>query len=257
MYNESRVYATLNGYRNDDFKAYVYASDDYGHTWKQLGLNLPDEPVNVLREDPKDSTILYVGTDNGLYVSFDSGEHFITWEGSLPRVAIHDMVIQSRENELVLGTHGRSIYISKLDKIQEYPKVKDKDLAMLPLTDMTYNEDLGQKSSAYAEPQSMKMTIDYFTKDTSEHTFSILNKKGNVLQTFTENPSFGFNTASYDMSVMANKIKLFSPILKKAEDEKYYLLPGTYTVQIENANGIKVKGEFILKEKKKEGDKAE
>ncbi len=257
MYNESRVYATLNGYRNDDFKAYVYASDDYGHTWKQLGLNLPDEPVNVLREDPKDSTILYVGTDNGLYVSFDNGEHFITWEGSLPRVAIHDMVIQARENELVLGTHGRSIYISKLDKIQEYPKVKDKDLAMLPLTDMTYNEDLGQKSSAYAEPQSMKMTIDYFTKDTSEHTFSILNKKGNVLQTFTEKPSFGFNTASYDMSVMANKIKLFSPILKKAEDEKYYLLPGTYTVQIENAHDVKVKGDFILKEKKKEGDKAE
>ncbi|GBL36220.1 hypothetical protein EMGBS15_18150 [Filimonas sp.] len=70
LYNEGRVYATLNGYRYDDFKAYVYASDDYGHTWKQLGLNLPYEPVNVLREDPKDSTILYVGTDNGLYVSF-------------------------------------------------------------------------------------------------------------------------------------------------------------------------------------------
>ncbi|GBL36219.1 hypothetical protein EMGBS15_18140 [Filimonas sp.] len=150
---------------------------------------------------------------------FDNGENFITWEGSLPRVAIHDMVIQARDNELVLGTHGRSIYISKLDKIQKYPKVKDKDLSMLPLTDMNYNEDLGHKSSAYAEPQSMKMSIDYFTKDTSEHTFSILNKKGKVLQTFTEKPSFGFNTATYDLSVMADKAKLFSPVLKKAKDD--------------------------------------
>ncbi len=256
MYHEARVYATLNGYRNDDFKPYVYMSDDYGKTWKQLGLNLPYEPVNVLREDPKDSSILYVGTDNGLYVSFDSGENFMKWEGTLPRVAIHDMVIQVRENELVLGTHGRSIYISKLDMIQEYPKIKGKDLVIMPLTDMKYNEHLGRKSSAYAEPQSMKLTISYFAKDTASHTISILNKKGKVVQSFTEKPAFGFNTTTYDMSVMDTKIKLFSPALSKAEDDKYYLLPGTYTVQIENSKGLKVSNTFILKEKKKEHEEA-
>jgi len=252
MYHEGKVYATLNGYRNDDFKPYVYMSNDYGMTWKQLGLKLPYEPVNVLREDPKDSTIVYVGTDNGLYVSFDSGENFMKWEGTLPRVAIHDMVIQARENELVVGTHGRSIYISKLDMIQEYPKVKNKELVMMPLGDMTYNEHLGRKSSAYAEPQSMKLSITYFTKDTAAHIISILNKKGKILQSLTEQATLGFNTATYDMSVMDTKIKLFSPALSKAEDDTYYLIPGTYTVQIENSNGQKVSSAFILKEKKNE-----
>jgi hypothetical protein len=174
------------------------------------------------------------------------------WEGTLPRVAIHDMVIQARENELVLGTHGRSIYISKLDMIQEYPKVKDKELVMMPLGDMNYNEHLGRKASAYAEPQSMKLSISYYTKDTASHIISILNKKGNILQSFTEHPDLGFNFTTYDMSVMETKSKLFSPALNKAEDARYYLIPGTYTVQMENSNGQKVKNTFILKEKKKE-----
>jgi hypothetical protein len=60
-------------------------SDDYGTTWKQLGKDLPYEPVNVVREDPKNDSILYVGTDGGLYVSFDQGNSFMTWNGGLPK----------------------------------------------------------------------------------------------------------------------------------------------------------------------------
>ena len=122
----------------------------------------------------------------------------------------------------------------------------------MPLGDMTYNEHLGRKSSAYAEPQSMKLSITYFTKDTAAHIISILNKKGKILQSLTEQATLGFNTATYDMSVMDTKIKLFSPALSKAEDGNYYLIPGTYTVQIENSNGQKVSSTFILKEKKNE-----
>jgi hypothetical protein len=88
-------------------------------TWKQLGGDLPFEPINVIREDPKDENIIYVGTDGGLYVSFDKGNSFMMWNGGMPKsVPIHDIAIQQRENEIVLGTHGRSLYISKLDDIQ-------------------------------------------------------------------------------------------------------------------------------------------
>ncbi|HOZ51201.1 MAG TPA: hypothetical protein PLU17_05050 [Chitinophagaceae bacterium] len=251
-HKESRVYTTLNGYRNDDFNAYVYMSDDYGKSWKQLGKNLPLEPVNVIREDTKDENILYVGTDNGLYVSFNRGEDFISWEGSLPRVAIHDMVIQERDNELVLGTHGRSIYISKLDMIQEYPKIKNKELVIMPIDAITYNENFGSISSVYDEPYEHKTNIQYFTKDTGMHTFTILNKKGIVLQSFTEKSSFGFNSIEYDLSVASNKIKQFTPPIKKAENEKYYLVPGTYKIVIENSKGEKVSTELLIKEKKKD-----
>jgi len=123
QHREARVYLTLNGYRIDNFAPYVYVSDDYGKTWMQIGKDLPNEPVNVIREDPKNDSILYVGTDGGLYVSFDKGNSFMMWNKGLPKsVPVHDIAIQQRENEIVLGTHGRSIYIAKLDEVQKKAK---------------------------------------------------------------------------------------------------------------------------------------
>lgn len=126
QYGEGRAYATLNGYRNDNFNAYVYRSDDYGATWTQLGKDLPAEPVNVIREDPKNEDILYVGTDGGLYVSFDRGASFMMWNAGLPAsIPVHDIAIQQRENEIVLGTHGRSLYVCSLDDVQGLQKDRD------------------------------------------------------------------------------------------------------------------------------------
>ena len=123
QHKEARVYVTLNGYRFDNFAPYVYVSDDYGKTWIQIGKDLPNEPVNVIREDPKNDSILYVGTDGGLYVSLDKGNSFMMWNKGLPKsVPVHDIAIQQRENEIVLGTHGRSLYIAKLDEVQKKTK---------------------------------------------------------------------------------------------------------------------------------------
>jgi len=125
-YKEPRVYASLSGYRKDDFGAYLYVSEDYGATWSQLGKDLPSEPINVVREDPKNENILYVGTDGGLYVSFDRGQSFMAWNSGLPKsVPVHDIAIQARDNEIILGTHGRSLYVSKLDDIQGLYADKD------------------------------------------------------------------------------------------------------------------------------------
>lgn len=123
QHKEGRVYATLNGYRSDNFGAYLYVSEDYGNTWAQLGKDLPAEPLNVVREDPKSDSILYVGSDGGLYVSFNQGNSFMQWNGGMPKsVPVHDIAIQQRENEIIIGTHGRSLYVSKLDDIQQQRK---------------------------------------------------------------------------------------------------------------------------------------
>jgi photosystem II stability/assembly factor-like uncharacterized protein len=122
-FKEGRVYVALNGYRFDDFTPYLFISEDYGTTWKQIGTDLPFEPINVIREDAKKEGIIYIGTDNGLYTSFDMGKTCLSLGNNLPRVPIHDIVIQQRENELVIGTHGRSIYITALDSVH---KIYDK-----------------------------------------------------------------------------------------------------------------------------------
>jgi hypothetical protein len=120
------VYVSLNGYHDDNFLPYLYVSDDYGTTWRKIGNDLPNEPINVVREDPKSDSILYVGTDGGLYVSFDAGHSFMMWNKGLPKsVPIHDIAIQKRENEIVLGTHGRSLYVAKLDDIQHLQQDPD------------------------------------------------------------------------------------------------------------------------------------
>lgn len=118
-HKEGRVYITLNGYRYDHFLPYVYMSEDFGETWKKIGNDLPFEPLNVIREDPKDENILYVGSDGGVYVSINQGNNFKLWNKGMPRSApVHDIAIQKRENEIVIGTHGRSLYVAKLDSIQ-------------------------------------------------------------------------------------------------------------------------------------------
>jgi len=123
---ENRVYATLNGYRDDHFEAYVYVSDDRGNTWKRIGTDLPLEPVNVIREDPKKAEILYLGTDGGAYASMDGGKFFQPFTNGLPKaIPVHDIAIQDRENEIILGTHGRSLFIGKLDLVQKLVEKKN------------------------------------------------------------------------------------------------------------------------------------
>ena len=122
-YNVARVYLTLNGYRNDHFNAYVYQSDDYGTTWKQIMKDLPSEPVNVIKEDAVSDQVLYVGTDGGLYVSLDGGNSSMAWTKGLPAsVPVHDLEIHPRDHEIVLGTHGRSLYVGKLDALRKQLK---------------------------------------------------------------------------------------------------------------------------------------
>jgi hypothetical protein len=118
-YKEGRVYITLNGYRSDEFNTYVYKSEDYGKTWTSIKSNLPEEAANIIIEDPKMPNILYLGTDHGLYVSMDEGNNWNLFQGEIPNVAIYDMVIQERENHLIVGTHGRSVYVVDLKQIHE------------------------------------------------------------------------------------------------------------------------------------------
>lgn len=126
QHKESRVYVSLNGYRYDNFAPYLYLSEDYGKTWKNISADLPHEPINVVKEDPNNDSIIYVGTDGGLYVSFDRGVTFMVWNAGMPKsVSVHDIAIQQRENEIVLGTHGRSLFVAQLEDVQKLKQDPD------------------------------------------------------------------------------------------------------------------------------------
>jgi photosystem II stability/assembly factor-like uncharacterized protein len=119
-YDKALVYAALTGYRQDDFKCYLYRSPDQGKTWTSIQGNLPDESVNVIREDPKNENILYVGTDLGIYVSMDKGGHWYSLCCNLPTTPVHDLTVHPRDNELVIGTHGRGAFIMDAEPMQTF-----------------------------------------------------------------------------------------------------------------------------------------
>jgi len=117
-HDEARYFATANGYRDDDMTPYVYMSGDRGESWDSIAERLPDEPVNVIREDPENEDVLYVGTDRGAYVSLDRGENWMALSGGIPNVPVHDLAVHPRDKDLVAGTHGRSVWILDVEPIQ-------------------------------------------------------------------------------------------------------------------------------------------
>lgn len=116
---EGTAYLTIDRHRNDDRSPYVFRTTDFGNSWKQLTSNLPPGgPVHVIREDPRNRNLLYVGTELGLFISGHGG---LSWhrQSHLPTVPVHDLVVHPRDRELVIGTHGRSIYIMDVAPLQE------------------------------------------------------------------------------------------------------------------------------------------
>jgi photosystem II stability/assembly factor-like uncharacterized protein len=111
------MYVTLTGYREDDFEKYVYMSKDFGKAWNSIAGNLPSEGINVIREDPRDKNILYVGTELGVYVTLDRGETWHSLCNHLPTTPVHDLVIHPRDHELVIATHGRSFFVLDVKSI--------------------------------------------------------------------------------------------------------------------------------------------
>ena len=265
-FSESTVYACLNDYRNDNFAPYLYVSNDFGTTWQTIGTNLPHEPINVVREDLKNANIIYVGTDNGLYISFDKGQTFMNANGSgmppngLPAVSVNDLQIHPRENELIVGTHGRSIYIADLKPIQAWTnEVLAKDLYITDLPTINYSSNWGSVRNKYIEPVERKYDIVYYTKTAGKVKITIQTSKDLILKTITDDAEAGLNYVNFDqaidISAKADFEKYLNDSKKKeekvvklevADDKKIYFRPGKYKVIIEQ-NGAKTEKELEIK----------
>jgi hypothetical protein len=107
---EGAVYITQRGREDEDFAAYVYRSDDYGATARSIAANLPRGCVNVIREDPSDPNVLYLGTDFGAFVSVDGGRRWEVLGTGLPSVQVSDLQYHARDHLIVISTYGRGMW---------------------------------------------------------------------------------------------------------------------------------------------------
>lgn len=238
QHEKSRVYVSLTGYRNDDFKPYVYVSEDYGKTWSSIKGNLPEiAAINVIKEDPKDENILYLGTDNALYASMDRGQTWQAFDGGLPPVAMYDLVIQDRENDLVVGTHGRSIYKADIEILRSYNKVKGSDLKMMPIEKVKANRRWGSSWGRWYPSFEPSITLEVYSSKAAKLPVEVLTQDGKLLQRFSAEMTQGFNFLEYDLTVSEEWMKKATKRnknlkFKKAQNGKYYLPKGSYRIAI-------------------------
>lgn len=255
-HKESRVYASLNGYRDDDFTSYVYVSEDYGDSWNNISETLPSEPVNVVKEDPTNENLIFVGTDHGVYASMDMGNNFMVLDRSMPRVAIHDLVIQERENHLLVGTHGRSIYKLDIAPLQELESTES-ELYLYEVNDMRHRNGWGDKRRPYSETNSPKLKMNVFSNVEQSAKLSV-SIDGTEIQNTNVQLKKGICEINYDLTIDSAKKNKYEKILtkmsedeekielEKAKDGNIYLQPGNYEIKI-SGGGKTSTSKFKLK----------
>ncbi|MCH8942014.1 MAG: glycosyl hydrolase [Bacteroidetes bacterium] len=256
----SRIYVSLNGYRLDDFNSYIFSSDDYGVTWNKIGTNLPAEPINVVKEDPYNKNILYVGTDHGLYVSLDRGKIFMALFNGMPAVPVHDLAIQKRDKDLVVGTHGRSIYIVDIEHIEELNEsVLSSTIHLFPVKNKKFSERWGNKYYAWGNAIEPSVQLTFFSKKNVIAEITIKTNKGLELANIKDTCEIGLNFVSYDLSIDKENVEEYKEAVnskkkkvefKKTDNGKTYLHPGSYIIEI-NIDGVISSQNFKIRKPRK------
>ena len=217
-FKESRVYLSLNGYRWDNFEPMIYVSEDYGLNWSRIGNELPNEPVNVIIEDNRNEGLVYVGTDHGVYASLDYGNNFHPFINGLSGAPVHDLVLHPRENDLVVGTHGRSVYIADMTYLQEIDQnILNKNLHVFKVNNLKYSNSWGNRNW-YGNLIEPSVEIVIFSKSNSDIELLIEGDNGeSIKDNYTlEN---GLNFINHNLLI---------------NDKNKYLPKGKYKLKVTN-----------------------
>jgi len=184
------AYAAFDGHRQDDYATHLYRTADYGKTWKSIKGNLPFGWIHVIREDVRNMNLLFAGTEFGIFASLDRGESWFPLRGSnLPTVAVHDIAVHPRENDLIIGTHGRGIWIlDDISCLQEMsPDVLAAESFLFTVRPVTaFNQSAKRESFTKAvfsgaNPQfGATMTTYFKVKPKERPKLSVLNPTGEV-----------------------------------------------------------------------------
>ena len=202
-YDEATAYVSLNGYRYDEFKTYLYKTTDFGETWTSLKGNLPEDVANVIVQDPVVPTILYAGLDRGSFVSFDGGGewHYLN---QLPNVASYDMIVHPRDLELVIATHGRSIWVMDVKPLHQLSERLDKAITAFSPDPIRVSERWGTQNVEYRDRIMPKVELMYFLNTNKENQsieIEVFNSDNEMVTTFEITGKNGFNTFTWNLVI--------------------------------------------------------
>lgn len=199
-----RAYVSLNTYRDDEAFPHVFVTEDLGRTWRSIRANLPGEAINVIKEDPVNAEVLYVGSDRGVYVSLDRGARWDALDAGLPNVPVHDLVIHPRDRQLVAATHGRSVWIVDALPVQELtPAVRAEPAHLFHVDEVQAGRNWRSRPSRWFDetPYLPKATIHYWAKEAGPGRLRVLDSEKRVLREIAVDAEPGINRIEWDLLV--------------------------------------------------------
>lgn len=193
-FDVNTAYVAVNRIRCDDKHPHIYKTNNGGRSWKEIVNGLPNDPINVVREDPQTRGLLFAGSETAVYVSFDDGEHWQSLRLNMPASSMRDLVI--KDDDIVVGTHGRGFWI--LDDITPLRQLNNSAIQQVfilfkPQTatrvrwSMNTDTPIPQEEPAGQNPPDGAV-IDYFLKQNAkEVTLEITDTKGKLIRRFSSN----------------------------------------------------------------------
>lgn len=210
---DGTVYVAVNNYRNDDFENYLYRSTDFGQTWESITGDLPPRRVaRTIKEDLRNPDVLYLGTELGFFYSQDRGRHWVELRANLPTVAVNDFVIHPRDNDLVLATHGRGIWVlDNINALQELtPEVLSADAHLFtlePAEQIRYTDETAHVGDMvfHGENPPAGAIIDYYLRVRGDSagpdavSLAILDRSGKEIRRLPAKVQPGINRVIWDL----------------------------------------------------------
>jgi photosystem II stability/assembly factor-like uncharacterized protein len=251
IHKKERVYAVLNGYRNDNFMPIVVRSDDYGATWVAIIGGLPEEPCNALIEDPENPDLLYLGTDAGVYFTLDQGQNWMALGKEFPSVPVHDLAFQRKNKDLIIGTHGRSMYRAQVAHLQQLtPEVQAKVVHVFDIKKKRFAQGWGKKTT-WKPAEDPKLPVTFYVREGGEAKWSVKTEKGLELNNGAIVANKGLNKFDYNLAINPDALKKYTKEFELKETPKssdtgnVYLQKGKYIFSIK-INSQTTEQSFII-----------
>jgi photosystem II stability/assembly factor-like uncharacterized protein len=238
-HDAARGYVAIDGHRSDDFHPYLFVTDDGGRTFRGIANGIPSHhPIKGFREDPVNPNLLFAGTELDIFMSLDRGAHWQSIKGNLPTVAVDDIQIHPREHDLIIGTHGRSIWV--IDDISGLEQLTPEKMAQpaalfdpRPAAEY-YESPIGGLWGAHifkAKNPPFGAYINYWLKGNPSEDVSITieDAKGNKVRELDAGNRGGLNRAVWDLR--GDPLEVISDS-RGEDDQPQYVPAGTYTVKL-------------------------
>jgi hypothetical protein len=218
-FEEGTVYATFDGHRRNEFGTHVYVSRDYGQSWQSIAGDLPRGPhgevARTITEDLKNPDVLYLGTERGLYATFDRGRQWMRIKANLPTVPVYEITPHPRENAMILATHGRGIWIlDDLTPLQHFAKARATEAFLFETRNATQWSLANDRSREFEGDMQFLgknpdpgAAIQYYLKSAAKNlSLTVKDASGNVVRELSGDAlkgktDAGVNTVQWDLRV--------------------------------------------------------